>query len=198
MSYLTFDTNTKSNPSGDLYLQMCNIKIIIPTFARLACPGVIFPASYSLHNLHPIRDIACMLPSMRASFSWLIWYDANGAPNCFLSWRYLKNFHFSEHIVINLDKPSYISQVFYYLVFKKRAPLTHVINSHAYTDRLPCNYNSSHCKHLQHYNIYCTYVRHNLDQTHARVNLHVTFIIFILTLPIKLFSLSMIALHFFI
>lgn len=33
--------------------------------------------------------MAWIFPSMRTSFSWLIWSAANGAPNCFLSCKYL-------------------------------------------------------------------------------------------------------------
>jgi len=59
------------------------------TFAKLAWPGVIVPFSYNLQRRQPTSTIAWTLPSMRTSFCWLIWKAASGAPNCFLSFRYL-------------------------------------------------------------------------------------------------------------
>lgn len=59
------------------------------TFAKLAWPGVIFPFSYNLQRRQPTKIIAWTLPNIRISFSWLIWNAANGAPNCFLSFKYL-------------------------------------------------------------------------------------------------------------
>lgn len=61
------------------------------TFPKLAWPGVIFPFSYNLQRRQPTKVIAWTFPSILTSFSWLSWKAASGAPNCFLSFRYLSN-----------------------------------------------------------------------------------------------------------
>jgi len=66
-------------------------KIVWKTLQRLAWPGVILPASYTLQRRQPSRNIAWMFPSIRTNFSWFICRAASGAPNCFLSSRYLTN-----------------------------------------------------------------------------------------------------------
>jgi hypothetical protein len=54
---------------------------------------VILPVSCSLQRRQPRTDIAWMFPSILTSFSWFSWNAANGAPNCFLSCRYLTAIH---------------------------------------------------------------------------------------------------------
>lgn len=59
------------------------------TFPKLTRPGVIFPLSYNLQRRQPTRIIAWIFPNMWTSFCWVSWKAANGAPNCFLSFKYL-------------------------------------------------------------------------------------------------------------
>lgn len=84
---MTESNRNFSVKTEERYTHRPQVKYI--TLPMLAWPGVILPLSYSLHRRQPTRNIAWTLPNMRTNFCWLIWKAANGAPNCFLSLRYL-------------------------------------------------------------------------------------------------------------
>lgn len=142
------------------------------TLQRLAWPGVILPASYTLQRRQPSRNIAWMFPSIRTNFSWFICREASGAPNCFLSSRYLANpvctqlkeakklyssCH-SQSITCTLPKISFSSETInpnlkyrvpHYPQNNLHIPVADVIHSHSNANWLPCHHDSGYCQYLQ-------------------------------------------------
>ena len=125
------------------------------TLPKLLGPGVNLPDSYSLQSRQPTRTMAWMLPSIRTTFSWLSWKAASGAPNCFLSFKYLASDRWGfldkgnqwqivrqwKFNTIKLNKLK-IDVVMWY------TPMAHVKNSHSYAYWLPCYHNARHGKDL--------------------------------------------------
>lgn len=152
------------------------ISIVLKTLQRLAWPGVILPASYTLQRRQPRRNIAWMFPSIRTNFSWFICRAASGAPNCFLSSRYLTNpvctplkeakklsFTMSHspscHLLSDTcTLPKILSETINtklkYRVLccpqnNLHIPVADVIHSHSNANWLPCHHNSGYCQYLQ-------------------------------------------------
>ena len=85
-----------------------------------------------------------MSPSIRTSFSWLSWKAASGAPNCFLSFKYLVTDRLwdSGSLTRIWSNKLETDVVMWY------TPMAHVKNSHWYAYWLPCHHNARHGKHL--------------------------------------------------
>ena len=119
------------------------------TFAKLAWPGVILPFSYNLQSRQPTRVIAWILPSISTSFCWLIWKAAKGAPNCFLSFRYLQPLKIRmQHTEGWRQNSGDQIKRTAYILFITLIPVTHIIGSHWNAYRLPGNHDTWNSKHL--------------------------------------------------